>query len=66
MTNYGNRLVPDWSSGDLRFNDAAVAYGIPVEPFVFVVDANGRIAASFELIVGMDEIRAAIHAAIGT
>jgi hypothetical protein len=36
-----------------------------VKPFVFVVDAQGRIAASFELIVGSDEIRAAIRAAQG-
>jgi protein SCO1/2 len=65
MTNYGGRLMPDYSSGQLEFNDFAKAYGIPVEPFVFVVDAQGRIAASFELIVGSDEIRAAIRAAQG-
>ena len=29
------------------------AYGIPVEPYVFVVGADGRIVASFELIVGL-------------
>ena len=63
MTNYGGRLMPDYSTGQLEFNDLAKAYGIPVEPFVFVVDARGRIAASFELIVGSDEIRAAIRAA---
>jgi hypothetical protein len=63
MTNYGGRLMPDYSTGQLEFNDLAKAYGIPVEPFVFVVDAQGRIAASFELIVGSDEIRAAIRAA---
>ena len=65
MTNYGGRLMPDYSSGQLEFNAFAKAYGIPVEPFVFVVDAQGRIAASFELIVGSDEIRAAIRAAQG-
>ncbi|HEY5495683.1 MAG TPA: SCO family protein [Candidatus Limnocylindrales bacterium] len=65
MTNYGGRLMPDYSTGQLEFNDLAKAYGIPVEPFVFVVDAQGRIAASFELIVGSDEIRAAIRAATG-
>ena len=65
MLNYGDRLVPDYTSGQLTFNDAAKAYGLPVEPFVFVVDANGRVAASFELIVGTDEIRAAIRAALG-
>ena len=65
MTNYGGRLMPDYSTGQLEFNDLAKAYGIPVEPFVFVVDAQGRIAASFELIVGSDEIRAAIRAAQG-
>jgi hypothetical protein len=65
MTNYGGRLMPDYSTGQLEFNGLAKAYGIPVEPFVFVVDAQGRIAASFELIVGSDEIRAAIRAAQG-
>ncbi len=65
MTNYGNRLVPDWSTGNLEFNAAAKAYGIPVEPFVFVVDSQGLVSASFELIVGSDEMRAAIRATIG-
>jgi len=65
MTNYGGRLMPDYSTGQLEFNDLAKAYGIPVEPFVFVVDAQGPIATSFELIVGSDEIRAAIRAAQG-
>lgn len=65
MVNYGGRLMPDYSTGQLEFNDLAKAYGIPVEPFVFVVDGQGRIAASFELIVGSDEIRAAIRAATG-
>jgi len=36
-----------------------------VEPYVFVVGADGRIVASFELIVGSDEIRAAIRTAKG-
>ena len=65
MVNYGGRLMPDYGTGQLEFNDMARAYGIPVEPFVFVVDGQGRIAASFELIVGSDEIRAAIRAATG-
>ncbi len=66
MLNYGERLVPDYSSGQLTFNDAARAYGIPVEPYVFVVDAGGKIASTFELIVGSDELRAAIRAAGGS
>ncbi len=65
MIDYGGRLMPDYSTGQLEFNAMATAYGIPVEPFVFVVDAQGRIASSFELIVGSDEIRAAIRAATG-
>ena len=36
-----------------------------MEPYVFVVDENGTIVASFELIVGSDEIRAAIRSASG-
>jgi hypothetical protein len=40
---------------------AARDYGIPVEPYLFVVDAAGDIFASFEGIVGADELRAALE-----
>ena len=40
---------------------AALDYGIPVEPYLFVVDAAGDVFAKFEGIVGGDELRAAIE-----
>ena len=64
--NYGNRLVADYGETGLTFNEYARTFGIPVDPFVFVVDANGKVASSFELIVGMDELRTAIRAALAT
>lgn len=43
----------------------AKAYGIPAEPWVFVVGANGRVAGWFEIIVGTDEVQAAIRSVSG-
>ena len=39
----------------------AAEYGIPVEPYLFVVDAAGNVFAKFEGIVGSDELRAALE-----
>ncbi len=47
-------------AGQLQPVQAALDYGIPVEPYLFVVDAQGKIFAKFEGIVGGDELRAAI------
>ena len=43
---------------------AAVQWGLPTEPWVFVVDAAGRIAAKFEGIVTAPELRSAIDAVV--
>jgi len=48
------------ADGQLQPVAAAVDYGIHVEPYLFVVDADGDIFARFEAIVGGDELRAAI------
>jgi hypothetical protein len=40
-------------------------WGLQSEPWIFVVDAEGRIAAKFEAFVMMDEIEAALKAALG-
>lgn len=40
--------------------EASDAFGLLTEPYVFVVDGDGRVAASFELIFTPDEIDAAI------
>ena len=48
-------------SGQLQPVQAALDYGIPVEPYLFLVDAEGKVFAKFEGIVGGDELRAAIE-----
>jgi hypothetical protein len=49
------------ADGRLRPVAAALDYGIPVEPYLFVVDAQGDVFAKFEGVVGGDELRAAIE-----
>ena len=40
-------------------------YGLPLEPYIFVVDSDGKIAAKFEGVAGADELRAALDAVTG-
>lgn len=40
-------------------------WGLPSEPWVFVVDGDGNVAAKFEVIPGEDELRDAIDAVVG-
>jgi hypothetical protein len=42
--------------------EASEAYGLVTEPYVFVVDGDGKVAESFELIFTADEIDAALAA----
>ena len=65
MRDLGGRIQPEYEDNGYAWASWSQAYGIPVEPYVFVVGADGRIVASFELIVGSDEIRAAIRTALG-
>jgi protein SCO1/2 len=65
MRDLGGRIQPEYEGGRYAWATWSEAYGIPVEPFVFVVDGSGTVVASFELIVGSDEIRAAIRTATG-
>ncbi len=65
MRDLGGRIQPEYEGNGYAWASWSQAYGIPVEPYVFVVGADGRIVASFELIVGSDEIRAAIRTATG-
>jgi protein SCO1/2 len=65
MRDMGGRIQPEYEGNGYAWAAWSQAYGIPVEPYVFVVGADGRIVASFELIVGSDEIRAAIRTATG-
>lgn len=49
------------SEGQLQPVQAAIDYGIPVEPYLFLVDAEGNVFSKFEVAVGGDELRAAIR-----
>lgn len=42
------------------------AWGLPSEPWVFVVDANGNVTAKFEGVVSQDELRNAFDAIAAT
>ena len=48
-------------NGSLVPVDAVQQWGLLSEPFVFVIDADGKVAAKFEGIVGADELDAAIE-----
>jgi hypothetical protein len=56
------RLQPVLENGNFVPVEAATVYGIPTEPWLFVVDADGTISSSFEAVVGVDELAAAIRA----
>ena len=43
---------------------AVLEWGLPTEPFVFVVDAHGKVAAKFEGMAYPDELTAALDAAL--
>ena len=47
--------------GQLQPVAAALEWGIPVEPYLFLLDAEGDVFARFEGIVGGDELRAAVE-----
>ncbi len=44
---------------------AVLDYGIPVEPYLFIVDRHGDVFAKFEGVVGADELRASIEDVLG-
>jgi hypothetical protein len=48
------------ATGNLTPVEATIAYKLATEPYVFVVGADGKVAASFELVFSADEIEAAI------
>ena len=65
MVPVDGRLQPTLKNRWFEWAPWSVAYGIPTEPWVFVVGADGRVATNFELIVGTDELRAAIRSVAG-
>jgi hypothetical protein len=65
LTMTANGLQPALDGqGQLQPVQAVLDYGIPVEPYLFVVDAAGDVFAKFEGVVGEDELRAAIEDAL--
>ena len=63
LTYSNGRLQPVLQDGDFVPVQATEAYGIPTEPWIFVVGASGRVVASFEAVVAPEELAAAIKAA---
>ncbi|MFO1538836.1 MAG: TlpA family protein disulfide reductase [Chloroflexota bacterium] len=53
------------ADGQLQPLPAVFDWGLPTEPYLFIVDAQGRIAAALEGIVGEDELRAAVLDVLG-
>ena len=43
---------------------AVAEWGLPTEPWVFVVAADGTLAAKFEGAVGADELREVLNALV--
>ena len=67
--NYGDRVdvihiepydIPQARDGRLIAVDAMTEWGLQTEPWVFVVDADGNVAAKFEGIMDYDEVAASI------
>lgn len=53
-------------NGQLQLVPAMEQWGLPSEPWVFVVGADGKLAAKFEGAVGSDELTAALRVVAGT
>lgn len=53
------------ASGQLQSAAWTDAFGLRTEPWIFVIGADGTVRAKFEAVVGADELRAAIDAAVG-
>jgi hypothetical protein len=56
------RLQPVYRDGSFVPVEAANVYGIPTEPWIFLIDGGGTITGSFEAVVGEQELADAIRA----
>lgn len=54
------QLQPVFNGTDLVPVQATLDWGLPTEPYAFIVDADGKVTAKFEGIAGPDELRAAL------
>jgi len=63
LTYTNGQLQPVLDEDNLPIpDDATNIWGLPTEPYTFVVDSTGKITAKFEGIVSADELRAAFDA----
>jgi hypothetical protein len=63
LTDVDGQLQPELdANGSLQAAPATTAYGLLTEPYVFVVDKDGLVTASYELIFTPEEIDEAISA----
>jgi len=61
-----NGLQPDVAAnGDYQVVPALTEWGLPTEPWVFVVAADGTLLAKFEGAVGVDELKQTLDALLG-
>ena len=58
-------LQPVYKNGNLQLVTAAIEWGLPSEPWIFVVGADGKLTAAFEGAAGTDELTAAVQAVAG-
>ena len=70
---YGERInvlhvepfdVPAARNGSLKPEPVTAEWGLQTEPWVFVLDRNGRVAAKFEGVLSLEELTGAIDAAL--
>jgi hypothetical protein len=54
------QLQPVFTGSDLTPVQPTLDWGLPTEPYAFVVDANGKVTAKFEGIASPDELKAAL------
>jgi len=55
----------DQATGDWQIAPVVTAFNLPGEPWTFVIDANGNIAAKFEGLASADEVTTALEGVVG-
>jgi hypothetical protein len=53
------------AQGGFQVVPSATEWGIPIEPYIFVVGADGKVAAKFEGAIGADELQSAVDGVLG-
>lgn len=55
----------DQASGQWQLSPIVTAYNLPGEPWTFIIDASGKVAAKFEGLASADEVTAALDGVVG-